>query len=143
MAKQESPWDGVAGGQKKPKLTAEMFKGRRTVLTVASARIVTFKGSDEEDGERKLFVTFEECPEHELNCNKGEAAAFKNLCEAGKLDGTFDTESNTFPKWVGKRVPLEKYETKYDGKTYEKLRACHPDDFDDFIAAYDKAAAKK
>lgn len=135
-----SVWDDVAGEPKKPKLTREMIKGRRIVLTIARARVQRFGSGDEM--EKKLFVSFEEFPEHELNCNKGEAAAFQMLVSAGKLDKEYDEGSKTFPGWRGVRVPLEVYETNFKNETFEKLRPMHPEDYDDALEQYDLAAKK-
>lgn len=128
-------WGDIAGeGVRQESLTADMVKGRRTVLTIESAAIVRFKDKETGDDEASLFVTFVEFPSRALKCNKGQGASFKRLADAGILDAT------NMNKWAGKRVPLEKYETKYNGKTYEKLRVSHPDDYAEFLAAYDKVA---
>lgn len=128
-------WGDIAGeGIRLESLTSDMIKGRRTVLTIEAASIVRFKDKETGDDEASLFVTFAEFPNHALKCNKGQGASFKRLADAGVLD------AENLTKWHGKRVPLEKYETKYNGKTYEKLRVSHPDDYSEFLSSYDKAA---
>lgn len=134
----------TGGGVKMPKLTVETFreltnnpKARKTVVTITAARRFKF-----EDGDESVFVASKEYPEHEIAFGSGtQKSSLLQLVDAGKLpddqrdDGTF--------AWEGVRLPLLVQEFPYQGKKYEKWVAVHPDDYDDAIAAYDKAMAGK
>ena len=125
-------WSEIAGeANTQEKLVADMIDGKKTVLTIRDAVVVSFKDRETGKPDSSLFVTFEEFPDHALKCNKGQGLSFQRLAEAELL-------SDDLSEWKGTRIPLEKYETKWQNTTYEKLRAVHPDEFVSSLKEYDR-----
>lgn len=110
-------------GSSTPKITPDDLEQDVAILTVAAFETVDVEDDNAEGGKRKTAtLTFEETEDRVLWLNKGMVEA---LVE--RLGDDPD-------KWVGKRVPVEKYNARFRGKTYPKVRVMMAEEWDGVLS---------
>jgi hypothetical protein len=115
-------------GEVLPKLEAHMIPGKKTVLTVESARQVNGKFG------AFLAVGFKEFPDHEMITNATQEDAIIALIDAGRMPDDLD-------KWHGTRIAFEKRQNTNPetNKPVQKLYALDPTEQDAAIEEFEAA----
>jgi hypothetical protein len=115
------------------RLTVDDAKGEEFMLvTIDTARIVSFSGDYLSDGDRKVVLTFKETGDKEYVVN---ATSFHLLTDRYSND-----KENGFKAWVGKEVVLKRVETDnpQNGDKVAALWVARPKDWDSAVRALRK-----
>jgi hypothetical protein len=119
-------------GESRPKLTADMIQGNKTVLTIKD--VVEVNGP----GGPTWAITFEEFADHTYWTNKTQQDAFLEAVDLALLP-------DDLKGWVGKRIPIYKKQN-VNPETNEKvwkLYAMPADLWQEALAAFDKARTRQ
>jgi hypothetical protein len=123
---------GSQGYESKPKLTAEMVQGQKTVLTIQDIREISGQNGP------TLAITFEEFPDHTFWTNKTQQDALIAAVDAELLPDDWSA-------MVGARIPFYKKQNT-NPENQQKVWKLYPSPvelWNDHLDAFDKAKASK
>lgn len=121
--------DASKFGSAAPKLTPEDLEEDAAILTLAEYDEAEVDDEEAEGGKRTAaYVTFEETGDKRIWLNKG------------MVETLIEQLGDDADKWIGQKIPVEKHDAKFRGKTFPKVRIIPSDEWD---AAFKEAGVKR
>lgn len=111
--------DASKFGSAAPKLMPEDLEEDAAILTIAEYDEADVDDDEAEGGKRTAaYITFEETGDKRIWLNKG------------MVETLIEQLGDDADKWIGQKVPVEKHEAKFKGRTYPKVRVMLSEEWD-------------
>lgn len=129
-------------GEMVPKIEPDDTDGKPAALTIRRARRQNFSKNPNRD-DVKVVIEFAEAFDAKEGFNESSATRREYVVNSGSYQTLCMQHGDDETKWIGKTIVMAPTQTKFDGKTFDKLHVATPDRWSKVVAATAKAATKR